>query len=651
MEEKKTVKDFIIGTAGHVDHGKTQLVKALTGTDTDRLAEEKRRGITIELGFAHLTFADGSGAAIIDVPGHERFIKNMLAGAGGIDYALLVVAADEGVMPQTREHLGILTLLGIQHGMTVITKTDLVDKEWLEEVKLDVGRLIKDTFLAAGPMLTVSALTGRGVGELKDRLQKELSSLEPRPPRGPFRLPVDRVFSMEGFGTVVTGTLIQGSVREGQQAMIYPEGTPFRVRGLQVNNRPAEEAWAGQRVAVNLAGVKKDRLERGQVLAAPGFLESSLMLDVRLKVLPDSRRIIESGSRLHFYHGSRVALCKAVLLDRPSLAPGESCYAQLRLQEPIAAKRGDPFVVRFYSPVDTIGGGRILEPCAQKHKAGDPRVLAGLAVKEGGSHKERLFQYCEEKGGQLAEKEEAARRLELSSAEVEQLAGELLAEGRIYSLAQGIWLSARAYESLFRGLKRLLEEYHAAEPLSPGLSREIARQKLFGRKAAPQAADKQEKALGESLFKLMTEQGLIRQEGRLLALEEFRPTYTRRRQAIREELLALYREKGLEAPWLEELYAAKGKEEEDYRQVLEAMLAQGELVRVDSRMVISRQAYETAKQAAAGAFRQQSRLTLADFRDLWGTSRKYALALLEFWDGQKITKKTGEARVLTGSLE
>ena len=645
--------NFVIGTAGHVDHGKTCLVKALTGTDTDRLAEEKRRGLTIEPGFACLALSGGGQAAVIDVPGHERFLKNMLACAGGVDYVLLVIAADEGVMPQTREHLAILGLLGAEKGMAVITKRDLVEEKQLTKVKQETALFLADSFLAAAPVLTVSAATGQGIPELRQCLEQELASLkgqsEKRAAAGPFRLPVDRVFTREGFGTVVTGTLIQGTIEEGENFLVYPQGYAARVRGLQVQGRPVSRAFAGQRVAINLTNLKKEQLRRGQVLAPAGFLESSLLLDVRLVLLADARREIKSGSRLHLYHGAGAVLCRVILLEQDRLAPGKSCYAQLRLEEPLAAKRGDPFIIRFYSPLETLGGGRVLEPCPVRHKAGDASVLEGLKVKETGDEKARFLQFCRERGRGLAFGERAAQKLDLTWDAVACLAEELEREGRIFSLTKGVWLAKEALDSLARDLRRLLAEYHAARPLSLGFGGEGVRQQLFG---CSKEMKKREKAALEGLWGLLADQGLIRREGELLALAEFSPACTPKQAALSRELLALFEEKGLESPWLEELYALRPPREKALcRQVLAALLASGRLVRISPRMLLSRRAYQEAALKAVRAFSQKPELTLADFRDLWGTSRKYALALLEYWDSQRITRKTGEGRILVGSLE
>lgn len=392
------MKHVIIGTAGHVDHGKTALIKALTGIETDRLAEEKKRGITIELGFAHIEWPDGTQAGIVDVPGHEKFIKNMLAGAGGIDLAMLVVAADEGFMPQTVEHLNILTLLGIKDGLIVITKKDMVDEEWLDMIKQDVKERAKGTFLEGKPIMCVSAYTGEGIAELKEELYKLVSKAGEKNMRAAFRLPIDRVFSVDGFGTVVTGTLIEGSMNEGDAAELVPGGAETRIRNLQVHGNTVKTAYAGQRVAVNLAGLKKTDVQRGDCVAKPNTVRVSRMLDVKLMNLKNSGRVITNDMQVHLYHGSAVMLAKVVLLERDALEPGESGYAQLRMTEPIAAKNGDRFVIRFYSPLETIGGGVILDDAPMKHKRNVPSVIEALKIKEGGSAADRVLQLIDEAG-------------------------------------------------------------------------------------------------------------------------------------------------------------------------------------------------------------------------------------------------------------
>ena len=435
------MKHVIIGTAGHVDHGKTLLVKALTGIDTDRLQEEKKRGITIELGFAHLDWEDGTQAGIVDVPGHEKFIRNMLAGAGGVDLAMLVVAADEGFMPQTVEHLGILSLLGIQEGLVVITKTDMVDPEWVEMIREDVKEQVKGTFLENKPIMGVSAYTGEGIAELREHLKQLVHKTGEKSLRTPFRLPVDRVFSVEGFGTVVTGTLIEGCMNEEEVAELVPSGLTAKIRNLQVHGKDVTTAYAGQRVAVNLAGLKKSDIQRGDAVAKPGTVHTGLMLDVRLQNLKGSQRVILNNSQVHFYHGSSVLLAKVVLLDRDKLEPGDSCYAQVRFTDPISAKSGDRFVIRFYSPLETIGGGVVLEDNPYKHKRGDRKVLEALKIKESGSGDQKVVQAVAEEGITLPDSKKLAARLAMEEEALQQELERLLSRGRLLEILPGRYLA------------------------------------------------------------------------------------------------------------------------------------------------------------------------------------------------------------------
>ena len=439
------MKHVIIGTAGHVDHGKTMLIKALTGIDTDRLIEEKKRGITIELGFAHIEFDDHTQAGIIDVPGHEKFIKNMLAGAGGIDLAMLVVAADEGFMPQTVEHLDILTLLGIRDGVVVITKTDMVDEEWVEIVREDIAAHVKGTFLEGKPVLPVSAYTGQGIPELKKELQQRVSRVAVRNEQIPFRLPVDRVFSKDGFGTVVTGTMIEGNLSVGDPVELMPSGQRAKVRTLQVHNHSVEQAYAGQRVAVNLAGLRRDAVVRGDTLCKPDTLRLSRMLDVRLTDLKDSHRIIENGSPVHFYHGAAAHIAKVVLLEQDTLEPGQSGFAQLRFTEPVAVKRGDRFVIRFYSPMETIGGGVILDDCPPRHKRHQPEVIRALTIREGGSAGAQLQQLVEEYGYALPTAQTLAQRQSMPEEEMVRALEDLVNSGDLLEILPRRYLAAPLY--------------------------------------------------------------------------------------------------------------------------------------------------------------------------------------------------------------
>ena len=632
------MKHVIIGTAGHVDHGKTLLVKALTGIDTDRLVEEKKRGITIELGFAHLDFDDGTQAGIVDVPGHEKFIKNMLAGAGGIDLAMLVVAADEGFMPQTVEHLGILSLLGIQDGLVVITKCDMADPEWVEMVKEDVRTHVEGTFLEGKPVFTVSAYTGQGISELRQALKELVQKAAEKNMRTPFRLPIDRVFSVDGFGTVVTGTLIEGSVSNGDMAEILPGGVQARVRNLQVHDRDVETAYAGQRVAINLAGVKKADLGRGDVIARPGSVRTSLMLDARLQNLKNSQRTILSGSQVHLYHGSAVRLCKVVLLDRDALQPGESCYAQLRLTEEIAAKRGDRFVIRFYSPLETIGGGVVLDDLPRRHKRGDQAVLEALAIRESGSGDDQLVQLVAEHGHSLPTPEKLAAPQNLDREELGRSLEELTSAGKVLQPLPGRYLAASVFDAIWDSCRGLLEQYHRQNPLHAGMKVAELRQKLL---------KNTDQAVADAILAALAREGKIKAVADRYALADFAVHLTKRQSAIREKLLQTYRKAGLEVPGLDEVIASfPPAEQGDCRQVVESLVSGGGLVMLTPQLCLHSQVYAQVCDKTRDFMAEHQELTLAEFRDLLGTSRKYALAVLEYYDKNKILKKDGDVRRL-----
>ena len=630
------MKHVIIGTAGHVDHGKTLLVKALTGIDTDRLQEEKKRGITIELGFAHLDWEDGTQAGIVDVPGHEKFIKNMLAGAGGIDLAMLVVAADEGFMPQTVEHLGILTLLGIREGLVVITKTDMVDPEWVEMIREDVREQVKGTFLENKPVMAVSAYTGEGIPELREHLKKLVQQTEEKSLRVPFRLPVDRVFSVEGFGTVVTGTLIEGSMSEDEIAQLVPSGLTAKIRNLQVHGKDVTTAYAGQRVAVNLAGLKKTDIQRGDAVVKPGTVHVGQMLDVRLQNLKGSQRVILNNSQVHFYHGSSVLLAKVVLLDRDRLEPGESCYAQVRFTQDIAAKSGDRFVIRFYSPLETIGGGVVLDDAPVRHRRGDRTALEALKIKESGSGGQKVIQAVAEEGLGLPGCARLAQRLAAEEEELRPELERLVSRGEVLEILPGRYLASAVLDRQWESCKKLLESYHTQNPLHAGIRLAEVRQKLF---------PKTDIAVADGILRELEAEGKIKRVADRYALQEFEVRLTKRQTALRERLLKIYREAGLDVPSLDELWPMfQPKEKDECRQVLESLVSGGQLVMLSPQIVVDRAVYERLYQALKDWFAEHETLTLAEYRDVMNTSRKYALAALEYFDRNKLTKKEGDLR-------
>ena len=629
------MKHVVIGTAGHVDHGKTALVRALTGVDTDRLAEEKRRGLTIELGFARLDFPNGSCAGVVDVPGHEKFIKTMLAGAGGIDLAMLVVAADEGFMPQTVEHLNILSLLGVRRGV-VLTKCDLTDADWLAMARAELAARVKGTFLENAPVVETSAATGQGIEDLRETLHALVRQTREKSARVSFRLPIDRVFSVDGFGTVVTGTLIEGALHVGGEAELLPSGTRSRVRNLQVHGENTAIAVAGQRVAVNLAGIKKTDVIRGDTLAEPDSVRVSRLLDVRLSCLRDSERTVENGSRVHFCHGTAARLAKVVLLDRDALQPGESAYAQLRLTEEIATRQGDRFVIRFYSPLETIGGGVILDDHPYRHKRNDAQVLKMLAVKESGSDSDKLVQAVAEYGTELVPLQKLADRLSMDAGELEGSLEDLCGSGKLIEPLEKRYMASSEFDKVWASCESLLAKYHKDNPLHGGMKVAELRQKLL------KGADRQR---ADAILDCLAREGKIKAVADRYALADFEVRLTKKQNALKTKLLQIYHKMGLEVENLDDVYVQFERNElADCKQVLESLVSGGELVMLTPQLCIERSIYKDIWKKTKQHFAEHEELTLAEFRDMLGTSRKYALAVLEYYDKNKILKKDGDVR-------
>ena len=633
------MKNIIIGTAGHVDHGKTLLIKALTGIDTDRLKEEKKRGITIDIGFAFIDLPNGEKAGIIDVPGHEKFIKNMLAGAGGMDMVLLVVAADEGVMPQTKEHLGILSLLDIKNGIVVLTKCDLADEEMIEIVRYDLKCELEGTFLENAPVMPVSAYTGQGIEELKTLICQIAEGVQPKNTDKKFRIPVDRVFTIDGFGTVITGTLIEGKVSVGDEAAVYPKGRSAKIRKLQVHGQNVDTATAGQRVALNLAAVKKDEVLRGDTLAAPGSMEKTLMLDASLTLMKNIGRTVENGSTLHLYHGTRHTLCKAVLLDRDTLKAGESCFAQLRLSESIAAKSGDRFVVRFYSPIETVGGGLILEANPLKHKRYDEAVIEGLAIKENGSLKEKILLAIAEYSPRFATTEWISKRLFIEEDRLFSEIAELKNNSELVQITGKIIVHESYLAYLQNRLALLLSEYHAKNPLQEGIRRDELRGRLL-----PQI----DIAVADKVLELFAAREAVRLEGQRVALFDFCIRYSDAQRKVMQEIERIYSGGGYTVPNLDDVLSQFSCGRETFRQVLQSMIDNRVLVCISPQIFLHRDFFNGALKAMEKIQAENGVIELGAFRDALATSRKYAYAFLEYCDQKKITQKTGDLRKLIG---
>lgn len=630
------MKHIIIGTAGHVDHGKTCLTRALTGVQTDRLKEEQKRGITIEIGFAQLTLPNGQTASIIDVPGHEKFIRNMLVGAAGMDVVLMVIAADEGFMPQSREHLGILSLLGVQNGIIVITKADMVDEEWLEAIEEETRETVQGTFLQDAPIIAVSSYTGQGIEELKQMVVTLVEGAEQRNQDRPFRLPVDRLFSVDGFGTVVTGTLLEGSMQLGEEVCIYPSQKKARIRGLQNHDKPEERASAGTRVAVNLSGIDKGDIKRGDTIAKPGSMVLTRQMDVQLSMLKDSPYTIKNDTRLHFHHSSRELVCKCVLLGVDSLKPGETGFAQLRFQEDIAVKNGDHYVVRFFSPMATVGGGIILNAEPGRHKRNDPTVLEGLAARASGSSEKQVIEALRQAGSTMPKRNDLAKAAGLAEFELNEALTQLLAEGKVVELG-GRYVDHDTVEALWEKALKLLSDYHKAQPLQPGMNRGEFRGKLMPT-ASPVAID--------ALVEYYAQHRGLRLEGPTISLPDFHVVWNSFYTELKDQLLNLYNKAGLAPENLDDILASFGKKQTGAHQVVQRLLYDGDLVALTPQLLLHKRFYEQALAELHSLFAQKNELLLAEFRDALGISRKYALALLEYWDGSGVTRKTGDVRIL-----
>ena len=625
------MKNIIIGTAGHVDHGKTALIKALTGIETDRIKEEKKRGITIELGFAYLDLPDGEKAGIIDVPGHEKFVKNMLAGAGGIDLALLVVAADEGFMPQTREHLGILSLLNISEGIIVVTKKDMVDEDWLEIVCDEVRQEVQGSFLENAQIIPVSSYTGEGIEQLRQAIftmidqKTQIKNLDV-----PFRIPVDRIFSVEGFGTVITGTLIEGTMKVGDPVTVYPSRIESRIRNLQVHSQNVQEAYAGQRVAVNLAGLKKTDLNKGDVIAVPDSMHTTMMIDIHLTVLKDCDREIRNATRLHLYHGARDILCKIVLLDRDSVGAGESCYAQLRLEEEIAVKTGDRFVLRFYSPVETIGGGVILDSNPFKHKRNDATVLESLKLKEGGSDREKISAVLRDYSARFETLDFLQIQTGIPKEQFDQQINKLIKDKVAFRVSDNVVIHTDYLNRLKDSAVKLLESYHKENPLREGMKKDEFRNKLI---------KYEDISVVDKITDSLVNRKVLKYVNNCVALADFEVQQDNNQQEIENAFL-----QGGFSPESPDQIAARFPKVKNFKQVLESLVNTGKLVRVEEKILLHADYYNKALTLAKEHVDQNGQITLAEMRDLMGASRKFAVAVLEYWDKRGITKKVGDAR-------
>ncbi|MCC6730362.1 MAG: selenocysteine-specific translation elongation factor [Chthonomonadales bacterium] len=626
------MKHVVIATAGHVDHGKTTLIQALTGTNTDRLTEEQARGMTIDLGFAALTLPDGSVAGIVDVPGHERFLKNMLAGAGGADVVLLVVAADESVMPQTLEHVRILELLGAREGVVALTKVALVDRDWLQVVEEDVRAQLAATFLRSARIVRVDSLKGTGIAALKRVLFSAVSRAEPRDARVPFRLPIDRVFTRPGFGTVVTGTLIAGTITTEDPIEVLPARLPARVRGLQSHGSRAASVSAGTRVAANLAGVEPDDVARGALLAPPGYIVPTSAFDAEARVLQEAARPLADRERVRLYLGAAEVLGRVRVLGGARIGPGEHGWVQFRAETPMACVRGDRFVMRVYSPMALIGGGVVLDAHPARHRRSDAGVVEALAARARGDAIEVATVWLQ---GQPfgAELEVAAASAGIAAEDVPRL---LEAEG-VQALGGNRIIHPAALLLVTERARGALAAYHAANPLRRGMPKEELRSAL-GRPLEPRAF--------APLLRRWQNEGSVVSEGVTVRLAGFTVELNPRQRSLLERVAAALRSAWLAAPSLAELSQGVGAPPDAVAAILRVGAERGVVVRVTEEMAFHADAVEAARQALTSIAAEDGVVAVGRFRDVTGTSRKYAVPLLEYFDSVRFTRRRGDVRLL-----
>lgn len=629
------MKHVIIGTAGHIDHGKTTLIKALTGRNTDRLEEEQRRGITIDLGFTYFDLPGGGRAGIVDVPGHEKFINNMVAGVVGMDLVLLVIAADEGIMPQTREHLDILSLLGIKKSIIVLNKCDLVDEDWIELVEEEIREELKDSFMDQAPLVKVSAATGEGISkliEVIDNMARE--EVEEKDINTIPRLPIDRVFTLSGFGTIVTGTLVSGRISKDDVLEMYPVGKECKIRSIQVHGEDVQECLAGQRVAINLSNVKKSEVKRGCVLAPIDSMKNTDLLDVKLEILESSMRVVTDHARLHLFTGTSEILCRAVLLDKEELGPGESGFVQLRLEEKLAVRRGDPFVVRFYSPMETIGGGLVLEPNPKIKRRFRDDVIEELKRKESGSLTDIVEMHVKEHGDSLITLSELAKLTALSLEEIKEASKELKEEGSIleFPLRKDTYLwHADDSRGRLREILKALEKYEKDHPYRYGMKKAQV-QMTFFKKTKPAVFDK--------IIDHYISRGAVKRVEEFLCTPDYEVKKDQVYEDVSQSFLKTWKKAGFDFVRYSQMEHSMVSDDvaDD---ILNILLEEKQAVKVFDEMYTLTEYMEEAKEKIKGHLEKDPVITIAQVRDMFGTSRKSAKPILEYMDSIKVTKKTG----------
>lgn len=634
------MRRIIIGTAGHIDHGKTSLVKVLTGIDTDRLKEEKERGITIDLGFANLLLPSGILAGIVDVPGHEKFIRNMVAGATGIDLVILVIAADEGVMPQTKEHLEICELLGIKDGVVVITKIDLVDKEWLELVSEEIEKFLKNTFLKNAPIVYFSAITEEGKEELLKILDEKASQISMKPEDQPFRLPIDGVFTIKGFGTVVRGTAISGKISLNHIVKIYPKELETKVRNIQVHGKNVETAYAGMRVALNLQGIEKEEVERGDVVADPEVLKPSQWLDIKVTSLKDIKPPIRNFENLLFYVGTSEVLGKIILFGKDHLEPGETDIAQIFLQKSVTVWRKDRFILRRASTNTTVGGGEIINPNSYRRKRTKPWERKELEFISQAEISDLIKYYIEKKGFLGIEKRDLQLAISIFGDGFEKIIDKLSQE--IVRLKEGekvFYFSKKAEEELQSRIIDTLRKYHENNPFSPGLTKELLKTRISS--FIPDN-------FFDHIINKLVQRGVLSKEKEIFSLSEFKKVDLTEKEELKKQIEEKILKEGLTPRDFEEILLDFKEKYKAVKELSQTLLREGILVKVSEKLVYHKNILENLEKRVIDFLNKNKEMTLSDFRNLLGSqiSRKYLIPLVEYLDKKKLTLRVGDKRIL-----
>ena len=627
-----------MGTAGHIDHGKTTLIKALTGIDCDRLKDEKKRGITIELGFAYLDLPNGVRLSIVDVPGHEKFVKNMVAGAMGIDFVLLTVAADEGIMPQTREHIEICKLLGIEQGIVAITKIDMVDEELLELAIEDVKDYLKDTFLKNAPIISVSSHTGEGIDALTTALLDMVNNIKGKKSSDIFVLPIDRVFTLKGHGTVITGTLVSGEITVGERVMVYPDKKISKVRHIQVHGETVEKVGSGRRTAINLANLEVEDIRRGEILARPDTLFPSLAWDVKISCLSSSPRPILNRKEVHFHHGTIETLARIYLLDRDKLEPGEQGYAQVKFSHPMVGLFGDRFVIRSFSPLRTIGGGEIINPLAQKTKrySKDVDILKDISTST--IDKKIILHLKRAKYSGLSLKEIHILTNE-NSKKLKNTLNNLLSRQEIFIFDREgeIYIGAGPLKELINDLIQYFEEFHKKNPTTPGLPK--------GQIISDWGKDLKPK-LVHFVIEHCIKKKLISTEDELLRLPHHKVSLNKDQTKLKQKVLEKYKKEAFTPPGIKVVAEELGIDRKELYPILKILIDQGDLIKVKEDLYFFKEAIWDIENRVRSFFEKKQEMRPQDFKELTGLSRKYSIPLLEYFDKQKLTIRVGDVRKL-----